>query len=355
MKLLEPTKLGNLNLSNKMVMAPMTRSRALNNTPNEWMSTYYKQRSSAGLIITEGTSPSPNGLGYAFIPGIYSQDQINGWKQVTKAVHEEGGKIFVQLMHTGRISVKENLPEGASVLAPSTVQAKGQMWSTKGMLEHPVPVAMSKEDIQNAIQEFVQAAKNAIESGFDGVELHSANGYLLNQFLSTNANLRTDEYGGNYENRARFVIEVAKAVVDAIGSDKVGIKLSPGVGFNDIEVKDASSLYPYLVKKLSELNLLFLDIVRVPNWEKSEEGFDVLSVFRELYNGTIIFGGGFTRDEGESLLQTGKVDLIAYGNYFISNPDLPERFKVNAELNPAKQELFYAPVEEGYTDYPFLK
>lgn len=354
MKLLESTKLGNLTLSNKMVMAPMTRCRAVGNKANELIATYYQQRSTAGLIITEGTSPSPNGLGYAFIPGIYSQEQVDTWKQVTSAVHEQGGKIFLQIMHTGRISVKANMPEGAVVLAPSAVKASGQMWSQEGMLEHDTPTEMTKEDIQNAIQEYVQSAKNAIESGFDGIELHSANGYLLNQFLSTNANLRTDEYGGSYENRARFVIEVAKAVVDVIGSNRVGIKLSPGVTFNDMEVKDASSLYPYLVKKLSELNLVFLDVVRVPNWEKSEEGFDVLSVFRELYKGTIIIGGGFTKDEGEALLESGKVDLIAYGNYFISNPDLPERFKLNAELAPARQDLFYVPVQEGYTDYQTL-
>ena len=220
--------LGKLALQNHIVMAPLTRSRATGNIPNDLMAEYYAQRAGVGLIITEGTSPSPNGLGYARIPGIFSNEQVAGWKKVTDAVHAKGAKIFVQLMHTGRIGHELNLPKGARVMAPSAVKAAGQMFTdAEGLKDHPVPEAMTEADIMATTAEFVNAAINAVKAGFDGVELHAANGYLLEQFLRKNSNIRTDQYGGSIENRARFVLEVAEAVIAAIGKDKVGIRLSP--------------------------------------------------------------------------------------------------------------------------------
>ena len=247
-KLITPVKIGSLELKNRIVMSPMTRSRAIGNMPNELMAEYYKQRAGAGLIITEGTSPSPNGLGYARIPGIFSKQQVVGWKKVTSAVHKAGGKIFVQLMHTGRIGHPLNLPEGAQVIAPSAVKAKGQMWTdAKMQQDYPVPKEMTAEDIQHTKKEYVTSAKNALEAGFDGIELHGANGYLLEQFLSPITNTRKDNYGGNIENRCRFVIEVATAVSNAIGKEKTGIRLSPyGVGGDMAYYPEIDATYKYL-------------------------------------------------------------------------------------------------------------
>lgn len=355
MKLLATIKVGDMQLHNRMAMAPMTRSRALGNVANELMATYYKQRSNAGLIITEGVAPSPNGLGYARIPGIFTREQLESWKQVTKAVHENNGHIFMQLMHTGRIAAPQNMPEGSVILAPSAITANGQMWTdSEGMVPNAAPKAMTTDDIKNTIAEYKQAAINAIEAGFDGVELHSASGYLPNQFLSTNANRRTDEYGGSAQNRSRFVIETLKAMTEAIGSKKVGIKVSPGMAFNDIEIDDAPELFAYLLEELNNLDLAYVHVMRIPNWEVTPNSFEVVKTFREKYNGTLLVGCAFDKESGEQLLQENKADMIVYGSLFLSNPDLPKRFELNAPLSAPDQSTFYTPDAAGYTDYPIL-
>ncbi|HEX8547081.1 MAG TPA: alkene reductase, partial [Cytophagaceae bacterium] len=258
-----PFTMAGLHLTNRIVLAPMTRSRAIGNIPNELMATYYAQRATAGLIISEGVSPSPNGLGYSRIPGIFNQDHIEGWKKVTQAVHEKGGKIFVQLMHTGRVGHQLNLPEGAEVLAPSAVAAKGEMWTdTQNMQVQPVPRAMTLDEVRTAIREFVDAARNAIEAGFDGVELHGANGYLIEQFINPGTNTRNDEYGGSIENRSRFALEVAQGVADAIGKEKVGIRFSPFNGFNDMPAyEQVTETYDYLSKELDKIGILYIHTV----------------------------------------------------------------------------------------------
>jgi N-ethylmaleimide reductase len=355
MKLLEPVNLGGLQLHNRIAMAPMTRSRATGNIPNALIAEYYGQRSSAGLIITEGTSPSPNGLGYSRIPGIYSKEQVAGWKLVTDAVHHNGGHIFLQIMHTGRIAAVQNLPAGGVIVAPSAIAAPGQMWTdSEQMVPNATPKEMTAEDIAATIAEYKQAAINAIEAGFDGVELHSASGYLPNQFLSTNANQRSDNYGGGYENRSRFVIDVLKAMSDAIGSHKVGIKLSPGMAFNDIEMDDAAQLFPYLLQQFNTLNLAYVHVMRVPNWEVAPNSFEVVKTFRETYKGTLLVGCAFDKESGEQLLQAGQADIMVYGSLFISNPDLPARFEQDAPFNAPDQGSFYTPGAKGYTDYPAI-
>ena len=262
-KVFTPARLGALELKNHIAMAPMTRNRALGNTPNELMMEYYRQRATAGFIISEGVSPSPNGLGYPRFPGIFSQQQTDAWSPITRAVHAEGAKFFMQLMHTGRISHPLNLPAGAHVLAPSAVAADGEIYTdAEGLKPHPVPAAMTQAEIETTKQEYVQAAKNAITAGCDGVELHAANGYLLEQFIRPNTNIRTDEYGGPIQKRARFVLEVAADVIQAIGKDKVGIRLSPFGTFNDMPLyDDMAADYAYLSEQLNALGLVYLHIV----------------------------------------------------------------------------------------------
>ena len=349
-------KLGSVELHNRLVMSPLTRSRAINNVPNALMMLYYQQRASAGLIITEGTSPSPNGLGYPRIPGIFSEAQVEGWKPITAAVHKGGAKFFMQLMHTGRITHPLNLPAGARTVAPSAVAAAGEMYTdAEGMQPHPVPEAMSETDIQVAIGEYVQAARNALKAGFDGIELHSANGYLLEQFIRPNSNQRRDGYGGSIENRARFVLEVAEAAINAIGKDKVGIRLSPYGVFNDMPLYDAMEAdYTYLARQLSARGLVYVHLV-----DHSSQGAPVVPVsiketFRTQFRGALILSGGYDAARAESDLASGKVDLIAVGRPFLANPDLPVRWMSHAPLNVPDSNTFYTPGEKGYTDYPAL-
>ena len=288
-------KLGSVELQNRLVMSPMTRNRAINNIPNALMLQYYQQRSSAGLIITEGPSPSPNGLGYPRIPGIFSEAQVEGWKPVTAAVHKGGAKFFMQLMHTGRVTHPLNLPAGARVVAPSAVAANEQMYTdTEGMKPLPVPQAMTEADIKVAIGEFAQAACNAVKAGFDGIELHAANGYLLEQFIRPNSNQRRDGYGGSIENRARFVLEVAQAAIDAIGKDKVGIRLSPYGVFNDMPHYDAmESDYTYLARRLDVLGLLYVHLVDHSSMGAPTVPASIKEVFRKSFRGTLILSGGY--------------------------------------------------------------
>jgi len=355
-QLFAPVQIGPHRLQNRIVMAPLTRSRAIGNVPNVLMAEYYGQRASAGLIVTEGTSPSPNGLGYPRIPGLFSQAQIEGWTRITEAVHAGGARIFVQLMHTGRVTHPLNLPEGARMMAPSAVAAAGEMYTdAEGMRPHPVPAEMTHQDIAAAKDEFVQAAKNALAAGFDGVELHSANGYLLEQFIRPNSNIRTDEYGGPIENRARFVLEVAAATADVIGRDRVGIRLSPFGIFNDMPQYDALEAdYAYLTGRLDEIGLLYLHIVDHSAMGAPEVPDSVKQTMRRLFRGALILSGGYDAARAQRDIDAGKGDLVAVGRDFLANPDLPVRWRSGSALNKPDFDTFYTPGPKGYTDYPAL-
>jgi N-ethylmaleimide reductase len=345
-----------MTLRNHLVMAPMTRNRATDNIPNDLMLTYYKQRATAGLIITEGSSPSPNGLGYPRIPGIFSPAQVEGWRHITDAVHDDGGNMFLQLMHCGRIAHSLNLPAGASMLAPSAVAAAGEMYTdAEGMMSHPVPQMMTGEDIKSTIREFVQAAENAVAAGFDGIELHSANGYLLEQFIRPNTNLRMDDYGGSIENRARFVLETVEAVISAIGKEKVGIRLSPFGVFNDMPLyDDMASDYTYLAEQLNALEPVYIHLVDHSGMGAPPVPDSIKVTFRRKFEGTLILSGGYDAERAEADLVAGKCDLIAVGRPFLANPDLVERWKTGANVNDPDMDTFYTPGAKGYTDYPIL-
>jgi len=354
-KLLLPVESGTLHLKNRIVMSPMTRCRAIGNVPNDLMAQYYNQRSEAGLIITEGVSPSPNGLGYARIPGIFNSEQVQGWKKVTSAVHQAGGKIVVQLMHTGRISHTLNMPEGSQVLAPSAIKPAGQMWTdSQQMQDFPVPKEMTAEDLQTTKAEFVNAAKNAIEAGFDGVELHGANGYLLEQFLSPVSNIRTDNYGGSIENRCRFVLEVVSAVAQAIGKDKTGIRLSPyGVASDMPHYPEIDAEYDYLSKQLNTLGISYIHLVDHSAMGAPAVPAEIKKTIRKNFSNVLLLAGGYDKESAESDIESGLGDLVAIGRPFINNPDLVERFKNNWPLSAdLKMDLFYSADEKGYTDYP---
>ena len=354
--LFSPTKLGPLALQNRLVMSPLTRNRATGNVPNDLMVEYYRQRASAGLIITEGTSPSPNGLGYPRIPGAFSAAQTAAWKKVTDAVHAKGAKIFLQLMHTGRIGHPLNLPAGATVLAPSAVAAAGEIYTDAGgMKPHATPKAMTEADLKTALGEYVQAAKNAVAAGFDGVELHGANGYLLEQFIRPNSNQRTDAYGGSIENRARFVLEVAKAVIAAIGKDKVGIRLSPYGAFNDMPpYPEMEADYAYLARQLNALGLAYVHLVDHSSMGAPAVPQSIKDTFRKEFKGALILSGGYDAARAEADLAAGKADLIAFGRPFLANPDLIKRWQSGAALNAPDPNTFYTPGPKGYTDYPAL-
>jgi N-ethylmaleimide reductase len=357
-KLFAPTKLGNLELKNHVVMSPMTRSRAIGNVPNDLMATFYSQRSDAGLLITEGTSPSPNGLGYSRIPGCYSMEQVEGWKNVTSAVHKEDGKIFLQLMHTGRISHSLNLPEGAQIIAPSAIKAKGQMWTdSKQMQDFPIPKAMDDDDLLLTLTEYAAAAQHAIAAGFDGVELHGANGYLLEQFLSPHSNIRTDKYGGSIENRCRFVLEVVAAVAESIGKEKTGIRLSPyGVASDMPHYPEINETYTYLTAELNKLGIVYIHLVDHSAMGAPEVPQEIKGIIRNRFKNTLILSGGYDKERAENDLESGMADLIAFGRPFINNPDFVDRLKNNWPLsNDLKMGLFYTPDEKGYTDYPIYK
>lgn len=354
-KIFSHYRLGETELKNRIVMAPMTRSRATGNIPNELMAKYYTQRSGAGLIITEGISPSPNGLGYPRIPGLFSAKQVKGWQHVTQAVHTAGGKIFAQLMHTGRIGHSLNLPAGAEVLAPSAIKANEQMYTDQeGVKELPVPKAMTLDDVRNTKNEYVVAAQNAIEAGFHGIELHSANGYLLEQFIHPGTNHRTDEYGGSVENRTRFVLEVARETAIAIDKERVGIRVSPYGVFNDMSLyEEIEKTYVYLAEKLNEIGIAYIHIVDHSSMGAPEVPASIKEKIRSVFNGTLILSGGYDKDRAEADLEAGKCDLVAFGKPFIANPDLVYRFEHSLPLNQdLRFNLFYTPGSEGYTDYP---
>lgn len=352
-KLFENLKIGNLELENRIIYAPLTRSRADDEgVQPDFAADYYGQRASAGLILTEATNVSPLAKGYVRTPGIYTDAQIESWRKVTDAVHAKGGKIFMQLFHTGRIALPDFLPDNQKPVAPSAIKANGQNYTDDGMKDFVEPRELLTEEVKATIKDFAKAAKNAIDVGFDGVELHGANGYLVHQFLGTNTNKRTDEYGGSDENRARFLLEAIDAITAEIGSENLGIKLSPTVSFNDMEDANAEEFYPYIIEKLNERNLAYLHV-----------GFQVASenelgwhkLLRPLFKGAYFANGGFEKKSGEKLLESGNSDAIVYGKLFLANPDLPKRFNLNAELNDWDANTFYTPGKKGYTDYPTLE
>jgi N-ethylmaleimide reductase len=358
-KLFSPARLGTLTLSNHLVMAPMTRSRALGNVPNELMAEYYRQRATAGLIITEGTSPAADGLGYARIPGLFNQEQVTNWQRVTETVHHHGGHIFVQLMHAGRIFHPLNLPTGAEGVAPSAIAAAGDMWTDQEQMKpNATPRALRTEELARVRDEFVHSAKLAIEAGFDGVELHGANGYLLEQFLNPGSNQRTDEYGGNVANRARFVLEVARAVVDAIGADHTGIRLSPwGMASDMAHYPEIDETYAYLAEELQKIGLVYLHLVDHASMGAPAVPAETVQIIRQKFTNTLILSGGYDSvDKIEEVLTSGHADLVAIGRAFISNPDLVERLKTGADLAPLDPATLYAPgpngFADGYIDYP---
>ena len=347
------TQLGNLSLKNRIVMAPMTRSRAIGNLPNTLMEKYYSSRAEAGLIITEGTSPSPNGLGYARIPGLFNEDQVQGWRRVTDGVHQAGGKIFVQLMHTGRVSHPANLPAGASIVAPSAAAAPGEMWTdASGLQPHPVPHAMSEADIAQSIAEYAASAKLAIQAGFDGVELHAANGYLIDQFLNTASNQRNDRWDGTVENRIRFAVEVAKATISAIGAERVGMRISPYGVFNAMAPDaEMDALYLNLIDELNALGLLYIHVVDHSSMGAPEVSPVLKAKIRAAFNGKYILSGGYDLARAGADLDAQRGDLVAFGRPFISNPDLVAKLKSGRELVAPDSATFYTPGEKGYTDY----
>jgi N-ethylmaleimide reductase len=357
MKIFEKFGLGDIELQNRVVMAPLTRSRAENNIPNQLMSEYYGQRATAGLIITEGTAPSANGLGYPRIPGIYNEEQIKGWQNVTKNVHEKGGKIFMQLMHTGRVSHPANMEEGTKIVAPSAIGLSGEMYTDQlGMQAYPVPVEMTHEDIIQAQDEFVQAAKNAIKAGFDGVEIHAANGYLLDQFINTASNKRSDEYGGSFKNRSRFVLEVTQKIIEAIGAEKTGIRISPFGAFNDMEAFDEiEETYEYLATEFGRLNLAYVHIVEMAAMGGPEVPIELKLKIRTTFGGPIIRSGGLDKEKAEAALNNDEAELVAFGRPLLANPDLVYRMKNDLPLQDADHETFYTPGEKGYTDYSFAR
>jgi N-ethylmaleimide reductase len=355
--LFDPLKARSLPLANRMVMAPLTRSRATpQHTPNALMATYYSQRATAGLIVTEGTSPSPNGLGYPRIPGLHNAVQAQAWRATTEAVHEQGGKIFVQFMHCGRVAHVDNLPAGAEVLGPGTTVCPGEMFTdTRGPQPHSPPRAMTGDDIAHVIDEHVAAAQLARDAGFDGVELHGANGYLIEQFLNPLVNQRVDGYGGSMERRNRLALEIARATVAAIGRDRVGMRLSPyGVFNGTADFPELQAQYLALAHSLSALGLLYLHLVDHASMGAPPVPADFKLKLRAGFDGLFILSGGFDHASAEQALRDQRGDLVAFGRPFLANPDLVARLRSGAPLNVPDESTFYTPGAKGYTDYPAL-
>jgi N-ethylmaleimide reductase len=351
--LFEPLTVNSWQLPNRLVMAPLTRNRARGTVPGDLAVDYYSQRAGAGLIITEGSQPSARGQGYLDTPGFHSPEQLAGWRRVADAVHAEGGRIVAQLMHAGRISHPDNTG-GQEIVAPSALAAPDAMFTATGMQPYPVPRALETAEVADVVQEFVDAAKGAVEAGLDGVEVHAANGYLIHQFLAPGSNQRTDEYGGSPENRVRFALEVTRAVVDAIGADRVGIRISPAhniQGATEEDAADVEATYTELVQGLAPLGLAYLSILADPR-------LDLTQRLRKEFGGVVIANDGFgeitTREKAQAILDEDLADAVAVGRLFLANPDLPTRWQTGAALNEPNPDTFYGGGAEGYTDYPSL-
>lgn len=359
--LLKPITLaGGLELKNRIWMAPLTRSRATNseNKPFEIHEEYYTQRASSGLIITEGSQVSEDAVGYINTPGIYSKEQIEGWKGVTKAVHDNDGHIFIQLWHVGRIS-HPDFHNGNQPLAPSAINPNEKSYTPEGFKDTVTPKAMTLEDIKQTIQDFKNAGENAMEAGFDGIEIHSSNGYLLHQFFSATSNVRTDEYGGSIENRAKILFEIIDALKEVMPEQKIGLRLNPSLNgvFGMTADEETIPTFEYIVKKLNDYDLAYLHLSE-PFTDVSEIPYLVSKIakhFRPLYKGTLVINAGFDQEKGNKVIEDGDADAVAYGSLYISNPDLVERFEQNSELASPDKDTFYTPGEKGYTDYPTLE
>ncbi|OQR89680.1 12-oxophytodienoate reductase [Thraustotheca clavata] len=352
--LFTPIKVGRYELANRILMAPLTRSRATvdNHVPTELMKEYYTQRAHAGLIITECTMIAPLTSAFYTEPGLYSAEQLTEWKKITDSVHAKGGKIFCQIWHGGR-AAHPVLNDGAETIAPSAIAIEGDIHGPTGKVAHVVPREIKLDEIPHLVELFATAAKNAVEvAGFDGVEIHSANGYLIDQFLRDSSNKRTDAYGGSIENRARFLVEVANAVIKAIGADRVGVRFSLLNSYNSMIDSNPVAVAEYVSKKMNELNLAYVHVMR-SDFFQAQKG-DVLPTFRKHFKGAIIANMGYTKDEGNQVIASGAVDAIAFGTQFLANPDLVERFQKGAELNSPDPATFYVGGAKGYTDYPTL-
>lgn len=352
MKLLQPFQLGPLTLPNRIVMAPMTRSRHPQTIPNDLAPTYYAQRASAGLIVAEATQVTPRGQGYPDTPGIFTDEHVAAWRKVTDLVHAAGGRIFLQLWHVGRIS-HSAYHDGRPPVAPSPVAPEGQtMLPDFSMTAYETPHALTAEEIAETVEQFRAGAANAKRAGFDGVEIHGANGYLIDQFLQSSTNRRDDAYGGSVKNRARFLFDVTEAVLQEWDADRVGVRLSPGGGFNDIRDDDPAETFGYVAEQLNDYALAYLHVIRAPDVaEVDGRTIDTVELVRRRYRGTLIAAGGFSRDEGERFLSEDRADLVAYARLFLANPDLPIRFATGARLNEPDQSTFYGGDVNGYTDY----
>ncbi|MEJ2253395.1 MAG: alkene reductase [Nitrospirota bacterium] len=352
-----PCALGPYRLGNRMVMAPMTRNRAgLGLAPQEMNVLYYAQRASAGLIVTEAAQVSGQGIGYPNTPGIHTEEQVEGWRLVTDAVHAHGGLIFCQLFHGGRISHPSLQPGEELPVAPSAVKPEGEVMTYQGLKPFVTPRALQTGEVAGVVEQFRRGARCALRAGFDGVELHAANGYLPCQFLEDGANRRTDRYGGPVQNRVRFVLEVAEALVEVWGADRVGVHISPFNPFNSMHDSDPQALYTHLAGELNRLGLCYVSAVEIDPGSLRNHGAPnhVTRRVREIFEGAYITNGGYDREKGLAVLARGEADLVSYGRLFLANPDLPERFRTNAALNEPDPETFYGGDEHGYTDYPFL-
>ncbi|BFT62889.1 alkene reductase [Pseudomonas moorei] len=358
-----PLQLGSLQLPHRIVMAPLTRMRsAAGGVPTALSAEYYAQRASAALIITEATGVSVQGMGYPNMPGLYSAEQVVGWSAVTKAVHAQGGRIIAQIVHGGRTSHSSYSPEGALPVAPSALApVDGQAFTPEfSLVPFEIPRALDIDELPGIVNDFRQAAENAMAAGFDGVEIHSANGYLLDQFLQDNSNLREDAYGGSIAGRARLLLNVVDAIAHTIGADKVGVRLSPSGNFNDMKESNPTDLFSYVIQALSERGIAYLHLIE-PRASSVGLGDDLsldvannARLFRRLFKGPVISAGGYTAQSGSEAIAAGDADAIAYGRMFIANPDLAARFKSGAELNAYDRNTFYGGAEVGYTDYPTL-
>lgn len=351
--LFTPLKAGALTLANRMLMAPLTRARAdLAHMPNDLMSEYYAQRATAGLIVTECTMIAPNTSAFVTEPGIYTAEQVEAWRKITDAVHAKGGQIVMQIWHAGR-AAHPLINNGAENVAPSAIAISGDIQTPDGQVAHVTPRALSAEEISSVVQAFASAAKSAIAAGFDGVEVHGANGYLIDQFLRDSSNQRTDMYGGSMENRARFLFEILTAVIAAIGSERVGLRLSPLNSFNSMIDSDPVGLTKFLASRLNEHNLAYLHLMRA-DFFQVQTG-DVMSIARAHYKGVLIGNMGYSSDEAVAAIKENKLDAVAFGTGFLANPDFPARVQAGALLNVPDQATFYSPGAKGYTDYPSMQ
>lgn len=355
--LFTPFTIGDLELPNRLVMAPLTRGRAGDQcVPNEMMVEYYRQRASAGLIISEATHISPQGRGWVGAPGIHNAEQVRGWRRVTDAVHAEGGRMFLQLWHMGRASHPDFHEGGALPVAPSAIAiGNDHIRTPQGKKPYPVPRALEREEIPGVVQQYAAATTLAREAGFDGVEIHGANGYLIDQFLRESSNQRTDDYGGSIENRARFLLEVTQAVVSTWRRERVGLRLSPTSGFNDQSDSDPEALFTYAAHQLNHFGLAYLHLLEaLPGHVLAMPGPRVTPAIRKAFRGPLMVNGGYTAELGAQAIEKGETDLIAYGVPFLANPDLVERYHTGAPLNAPNFATFYAAGAQGYTDYPTL-